>query len=824
MLILAFVFVMSGERRPNADGDDQFLGDMFGSDSEDHGDQYLGDMFGSDSEDHRACANMHGACTEPLQTTGPSSAPLPPLLLERATSRPTGQGRYDRSTSVARRLSHAEYAWNHFKQAEENAIGVPCTEACAYDRKCGRNFTPTMLLAAHERVYGTGVQMLDGKFHCHITEAYSHKAWRSLFLSWVTRRADDPTAAPTERFTVEGQGPVCANYCRAVYFGLDARCRDGFAHSSAWNKYLAAARSGTLSADDRVERSADSSALAVLRNPRGVDDQAAFECIEWWVSWLRIEDQAPGEPVIMHRRIPMNQVHEIEYSADMKWWGTAFRVLSRERWTAYRSVALKQLSVEFFGQVSDCDPHDVRLSISQKNARMAGGGIGEPVQLLSLRQRAKHGNFGKCARCEAALSKWTAYRSNPERGTLEDANAIKRDIFQHVQEVQEERRIAMQFHQEAARSSIMSYQYDDKCGSSFLHQPSPKCRPGANATRWQYRWALHGNIYAGDFLRFSMVPKCLQTGINFGNSAYFSAMVRAAELGVLGEETTRQTDSGPDCDAQEAHALHVELVSRGVVNKLRWLRLQPKHSHNFADRANSMVKAVIWPQHGVGGGCEAPWDMAAITEKAMASQRGVVELAWHWNNFDWRARYAGHISKDFTNYGDVRVWEYDYDPTLTDRQCVRVTYRDTLLTTCEDGKPLMRPFAVDNAGRLITDPKGLKIMTSLPTLAKPTIEPWIFAESSDAEGAGAQTQRAPGAQDAPSARARDKPKVWHKTKVFSDVSTSQLEPSSPLFDRDPLLTSSLPVADPQPYRCRFLASEAGSMACAEALSRYLHDE
>ena len=111
---------------------------------------------------------------------------------------------------MARRLSHAEYAWNHFKQAEENAIGVPCTEACAYDRKCGRNFTPTMLLAAHERVYGTGVQMLDGKFHCHITEAYSHKAWRSLFLSWVTRRADDPTAAPTERFTVEGHRALSA--------------------------------------------------------------------------------------------------------------------------------------------------------------------------------------------------------------------------------------------------------------------------------------------------------------------------------------------------------------------------------------------------------------------------------------------------------------------------------------------------------------------------------------------------------------------------------------------------------------------------------------
>ena len=34
------------------------------------------------------------------------------------------------------------------------------------------------------------------------------------------------------------QGAGCANYCRAVYFGLDARCKDGFAHSSTWNKYM----------------------------------------------------------------------------------------------------------------------------------------------------------------------------------------------------------------------------------------------------------------------------------------------------------------------------------------------------------------------------------------------------------------------------------------------------------------------------------------------------------------------------------------------------------------------------------------------------------
>ena len=78
---------------------------------------------------------------------------------------------------------------------------MTCNDSCPFDRKCGRNFTPATLVAAHERVYGTGVQCVDGVAICRVTKAYTHKAWRMLILSWVTRRADDPSTAPTEKFT-----------------------------------------------------------------------------------------------------------------------------------------------------------------------------------------------------------------------------------------------------------------------------------------------------------------------------------------------------------------------------------------------------------------------------------------------------------------------------------------------------------------------------------------------------------------------------------------------------------------------------------------------
>ena len=145
-------------------------------------------------------------------------------------------------------------------------MGMPCGEDCPYGQKCGYHFTPAMLQRAHERVYGTGVLDLgEGKYYCRLKEKETHRQWRALMLSWVSVRADDPTAPPTERFMVEGQGPVCHRYARAVYFGLDPACKDGFAHSSAWNLYIAGARAQTLAVDQDLDLLAETSVMPPSR-------------------------------------------------------------------------------------------------------------------------------------------------------------------------------------------------------------------------------------------------------------------------------------------------------------------------------------------------------------------------------------------------------------------------------------------------------------------------------------------------------------------------------------------------------------------------------
>eukprot|EP00965_Chrysotila_dentata_P150037 4955475-Pleurochrysis_carterae.AAC.1 len=69
-----------------------------------------------------------------------------------------------------------------------------------------------------------------------------------------------------------------------------------------------------------------------------------------------------------------------------------------------------------------------------------------------------------------------------------------------------------------------------------------------------------------------------------------------------------------------------------------------------------MVKAVIAPESGAGGGCNAPWEMEGIVEKALASQHGQPELAWHMANWDFKDYFQGHIEKEFHDYSDQRYF------------------------------------------------------------------------------------------------------------------------------------------------------------------------
>lgn len=93
---------------------------------------------------------------------------------------------------------------------------------------------------------------------------------------------------------------------------------------------------------------------------------------------------------------------------------------------------------------------------------------------------------------------------------------VKREIFQHIVEVRAERKLAMRMAQECNSKSGWLFQYDDKCGSKYLHLPATLRETASMQNRYKYRFGLQGNLTPGVLLQYSFVPPCLLTGVNAG--------------------------------------------------------------------------------------------------------------------------------------------------------------------------------------------------------------------------------------------------------------------------------------------------------------------
>ena len=588
-------------------------------------------------------------------------------------------------------------------------------------------------MRAHRYSYGsnTTMQERDGQKFYQCKLSFSEVKDRRVKLVDTFFTSD--VAAPStmvECFRVDGVGPVCAEYCSRAY-GIPP---------GAWNKLVAAARSGRLAAGLEWDMDGD----VVERDDHRESGKA--ETVEWWQMWLRLEDQIPNEATIRHRALVWNKVYEWEYCADLEMFGVS-SPLSLSRWTTLRSEALRELSVEWFGADS----------------------AGAPKALLSLRQRASHSNFASCNRCSNDRDRWIAARTAKRNGnsTQEqiDVHALKLELQEHIFDVKGQRAGMMKLAQECSSCSGWNFGYDDACGSDFLYFPFVVRDSAEDATRYKYRFAMQCNLWSRNLLRCSLIPPCVIKGGNFGCTAYFSSLVRMHDLGKLGHHAVRQTDSGPDNDCKTTHGFHWCLIHFGVLQKLSWGRLLPKHSHNYADRVNSMVKEVIDPQRGSGGGCAAPWDFQAVIEKALASQSGKPEFAWHLNNTNWDAYFAacGCFHKDFGDFSDHRFWVYEYDPSLPEHGYVRVTYKEAVNTTATPPeRPYeFKPVKVVN-GKYELDPKGYIFMQDArvtPGCSDPNAR---FPVLSSNPGVDAWKHGQP-VEGVPEA------KTWKRDRVFRDI-------------------------------------------------------
>lgn len=203
------------------------------------------------------------------------------------------------------------------------------------------------------------------------------RRWRELAAASISI-SNDGKRQLVERLTVCKLGPVCQDYWSAAY-GIP---------SGTANTLLADARSGRLDVDLQENRVCKEIQIA-SRALKGTEDMAADMTVQWWELWLGLEDQMPNEAAIQHRTVVWQSVYDHEYIPDIEWWGVC-RALSRSRWVQLRGVALRNLSIQYFGHVE--------------------GQPEEPLAILSLVERPKHSNFSMCNACADAKEKWAKYR------------------------------------------------------------------------------------------------------------------------------------------------------------------------------------------------------------------------------------------------------------------------------------------------------------------------------------------------------------------------------------------------------------------------------
>ena len=319
-----------------------------------------------------------------------------------------GRGRHE---GPRPKVGYEQTAYEHKQELEEKGIGRACSAHCTFGRSCGMNMTLALLLTAHASVYGDNVTRDEkGDYHCGLPFREVKRRRRMVVLSAITYNAADPSKR-VERFTVSGVGPVCAEYCRRAH-GIPV---------GTWNLLVAAARSGKLSADQEWDDAAPE--LEGLLEDSAPTAAAKEETILWWMMWLSLEDQMPNEPVIIHRVVVWDSVHELEYKPDMAWFGTT-GALSRPRWVSLRKDALIQLSIEWFGE----------------------DGKGKPLTMLALHQRAQHSNFANCALCNANKKAWVKFRVEMSRGRASplDARKMKEQLMGHIRHVKAQRMAAVQ--------------------------------------------------------------------------------------------------------------------------------------------------------------------------------------------------------------------------------------------------------------------------------------------------------------------------------------------------------------------------------------------
>ena len=316
------------------------------------------------------------------------------------------------------------------------------------------------------------------------------------------------------------------------------------------------------------------------------------------------------------------------------------------------------------------------------------------------------------------------------RAPLSEIEVLKRDLQTHNAEQLAERRVVAEHRSESLRSSTRLFCVTDKLGSHWQYLPVPQGGrfTKASSSNWQYRQSIMGNLYPGLCNYASIVPPGLKTGGNFGCTSFVTTLYhlsKSKKLRPTVDSVSTQSDGGSDNVAWVTHIVNWFIIHVGVFNFLWWLRLRAGHSHNEADGWFSLIQTEV-----LAVGCNSPLELEARLVDSMKNVAGGCEALWQLSNYNFEAFFRGCVSKEFGHYKDERFWHYEYDETLPEHGCVKVTFKTQLTDGATSERDEMKPFVQASstslhAGsrRYQTDPKGLLFVQKFPSLDRDPGEP-----------------------------------------------------------------------------------------------------
>lgn len=455
----------------------------------------------------------------------------------------------------------------------------------------------------------------------------------------------------------------------------------------------------TIAGIDPTDAKAGKSASKAIKAVHHAPTPRAEWTRSWWKQHLMWQDWLPNEMSIQYRGPTWYCVYQSFYLPIAT---AAKMVLKPKQWMRQRKHAVATLHSQFFPSVTD--------------------------KKLTVVRSARHSKFPECTDCQKLRCEYKKLAANPKASEIQVAAAWQR-MTNHANQWQRDRETAIDLrHRYSINTSRWRYSVDDKCGSFWQAMPvSFSGRDTKENAKDKYRFSVHANVVCGErgHKQFTIVPKNISTGANFGLTNLLMTIFTAVKTGNLRSDTdcfVRHTDGGPDNVSVVTHFIHWLLVYLGVFNKFLWFRFKAGHSHTeVADRLFSIIKRLFESDgaHRVNP-IESFPDLIVKLEAAFASEAESCIFNWNFANWDLRNMMSemNCVSSKLSGISSKMVYQYSYDESLWEHGCVLVQYKSNISWTGNardaEWSPLTRVEKTLNVGDGDDEPQAVECNESKP--------------------------------------------------------------------------------------------------------------